>query len=70
MAEAMDEIEFAAHDETLSEHAKVVRTLVPSPVILAILQANLRFADSRDIILVKVPHTRVELTIVSSPGAV
>jgi hypothetical protein len=54
MADAMDEIEFSDRDETLSEHAKVIRTLVPSPVLLDILQANLRFADSRDIILVKV----------------
>lgn len=54
MAEAMDEIEGAERGETLGEHAKVLRTLVPSPAIRAICQANLRFPGSRDILLVKV----------------
>jgi len=68
MAEAMDAIEFGERDETLSEHAKVVRTLVPSPVILDILQANLRAPDSRDIIFVKAcRNTATELTLVSPP---
>jgi hypothetical protein len=49
----MDEIEFGERDETLYEHAKVLRTLVPSPVILDIFQANLRSPSSWDIIIVK-----------------
>jgi len=41
------------YGEKLDEHAKVIRTLVPSPVVQAILQANLRSPCSQDIIFVK-----------------
>jgi len=41
------------YGEKLNEHSKVIRTLVPSPVVQAIFQANLRSPCSQDIIFVK-----------------
>jgi len=41
------------YGEKLNEHSKVIRSLVPSPVVQAIFQANLRSPRSQDIIFVK-----------------
>jgi hypothetical protein len=51
-----------ADDEGRQITPRLVKTLVPSPVVKSIFEANLRTPDSNDIILVKVPLSYTRLT--------
>ena len=50
----MEDIQFSGQDEEPGERSLLIKTLIPSPVIKDVLEANLSAPNSKDIIFIKV----------------
>jgi hypothetical protein len=53
----MEDIQYNDTTEDNGDLPVIIKTLVPSPVIKCIFEANLRAPDSQDIIFIKVLHS-------------